>query len=77
MHHHAACYLLIKDILYHQGMDTIIYLWPALNKVEKVLNDYHIGYYGGHLIGIFISLNVLHASYFFLTLFSDYIQEIK
>ena len=45
--------------------------------MEKVLNDFHSGAYGGHLSGLEIAQKILRAGYFWPTLFKDCVEAIK
>ena len=50
--HQVAHYLLIGDVLYHRGVDTILGRFLTHEEAEKVLNVYHSGACGGHLSGL-------------------------
>jgi hypothetical protein len=50
--HQAPRYLLIREILYWQGVDTILRRCLTIDEADRVLNDYHSGTCGGHLSGI-------------------------
>jgi hypothetical protein len=50
--HQAPCYLLIKDILYRRGVDTILHRCLTIDEADRVLNDDHSGTCEGHLSGM-------------------------
>lgn len=55
IHHKSPYYLLIGDVLYRQGVHTILCCCLTLNEVKKVLNECHGDSCGGHLFGMAIS----------------------
>jgi hypothetical protein len=50
--HQAPRYLLIGDILYRRGVDTILRRCLTIDEADRVLNDCHSDACGGHLSGI-------------------------
>jgi hypothetical protein len=52
IHHQAPRYLLISDILYRRGVDTILRRCLTIDEADRVLNDFHSGACGGHLSGM-------------------------
>ena len=48
----AICHLLIGDVMYHQGIDTILRRCLTRDKAEAILNDCHSGACGGQLSGL-------------------------
>jgi hypothetical protein len=50
--HQAPCYLLIRDILYRQAIDTILHQCLTIDEANRFLNDCHSDACGGHLLGI-------------------------
>ena len=50
--HQAPRYLLLGDILYRRGVDTILRRCLTIDKADRVLNDCHNDACGGHLLGI-------------------------
>jgi hypothetical protein len=68
IHHQAPRYLLIRDILYWRGVDTILHRCFTIDEVDRVLNDCHSGSCGGHLSGIPTTQKIIRASYFWPTL---------
>lgn len=45
--------------------------------MEKVLNDYHSGACGGHLSGLATTQKILHAGYYWPTIFKDCMNVVK
>jgi hypothetical protein len=77
IHHQAPRYLLIGDILYRRGIDTILRRCLTIDETDRVLNDFHSGACGGHLSGISSAQNIIRAGYFWPTLFHDCIHAMK
>jgi hypothetical protein len=75
--HQAPRYLLIGDILYRRGVDTILRRCLTIDEVDKVLNDCHSGACGGHLSGITTAQKIIRAGYFWPTLFHDCIYAVR
>jgi hypothetical protein len=75
--HQAPRYLLIGDILYWWGVDTILCRCLTIDEANRVLNDCHSGACGGHLSGISTAQNITRAGYFWPTLFHDCIHTVK
>jgi hypothetical protein len=75
--HQAPRYLLIGDILYRRGVDTILRRCLTIDEADKVLNDCHSGACGGHLSGISTAQKIIRAGYFWPTLFHDCIHAVK
>jgi hypothetical protein len=75
--HQAPRYLLIGDILYRRGIDTILRRCVTIDEVDKVLNDCHSGACGGHLSGIATAQKIIRAGYFWPTLFHDCIHAMR
>ena len=57
----AKYYLIISDTLYRRGEDSILRQCLTHEEVEIVLNDSHSGACGGHLSGLAMAQNILHA----------------
>jgi hypothetical protein len=53
--YHPPRYLLIRDILYQQGVDTILRRCLTIDEADRVLNECHNDACGGHLLGISIA----------------------
>ena len=49
--HQAIRHLLIGDVLYHQGIDTILHCCLTHDEAKTILNECHSGACGGHLSG--------------------------
>ena len=47
--HHAKYYIIVDDILYTLGVDSILRQCLTHEEVEHILNDCHLGECGGHL----------------------------
>jgi hypothetical protein len=77
IHHQAPRYLLIGDILYQWGVDSILRHCLTIDEVDRVLNDCHNDAYGGHLSGIATAQKIIRAGYFWPTLFHDCIHAVK
>jgi hypothetical protein len=75
--HHSHHYLIIDDTLYHRGIDTILQRCLVHEEVECVLNDCHLGAYGGHLSGMATAQKILRAIFFWPSIFKDCIKAIK
>ena len=50
--HQFDCHLLIGDVLYYWGIDTILRRCLTHNEAGQVLNEYHSGACDGHLSGL-------------------------
>ena len=50
--HQVVGHLLIGDVLYHRGIDTILLRCLTRDEAKTILNDYHSGACGGHLSGL-------------------------
>jgi hypothetical protein len=77
IHHQSPQFLLIRDVLYWQGLDIFLCQCLTLEEPKWVLNDFHGGSCGEHLSRISTAPKVIHISYFWHILFHNYIQEIK
>lgn len=73
----AKNYLIIGDTLYRRGIDTILRRCLTHEEVKKALNECHSGACGGNLFGYATKQRILHASYFWPTIFKDCIISIK
>ena len=62
--HQAIHYLLVGDVLYRRGIDTILRRCLTHDEAETILNDSHSGACGGHLSGIGTAQKILHVGYF-------------
>lgn len=75
--HHTLHYLLIGDVLYRHGVDTILCHYLEIDEFKQVLNDCHSRAYVCHLSGMAMAQNILFPGYFWPTLFHDCIGVIK
>jgi hypothetical protein len=75
--HQAPRYLLIGDILYRWGVDTILRRCLTIDEADRVLNDCHSDACGGHLSGISSAQNIIRIGYFWPTLFHDCVHAVK
>jgi hypothetical protein len=75
--HQAPHYLLIGDILYRRGVDTILHRCLTIDEADRVLNDCHSGACGGHLSGMSTAQKIIRVGYFWPTLFHDCIHAVK
>lgn len=75
--HQSQPYRIIGDTLYHVGVDSILRRCLTLNEAERVLNDFHSGACGGHLFGYAIAQKILHAGYFWPSIFKDCILFVR
>jgi hypothetical protein len=75
--HQAPCYLLIGDILYWRGVDTILHRCLTIDEADRVLNDCHSGACRGHLSGMTTAQKIIRTGYFWPTLFHDCIHAMK
>lgn len=74
---HPKNYFIIDNTLYHQGGDCILRHYLTHEEAEKTLNDFHAGACGGHLSGLETSHKILHAGYFWPSIFKDCVEAIK
>jgi hypothetical protein len=77
VHYQARQYIIIGDTLYHRGIDSVFLCCLTFVEAEKALNDCHSGACGGHMSGYATSQKILHAGYFWLSLFNDCITAIQ
>ena len=73
---HAKKYLIIGDTLYCRGVYYVFRRCLTHEEAEIVLNDAHSGACGGHLFGLGTTHKILHADYFWPTIFKDCGPEI-
>ena len=70
-------YLIIRDTLYHRGVDSILRRYLTHEEAEIVLNDAHHGACGGHLSGLETTKNISRAGFFWPSIFKDCVEAIK
>jgi hypothetical protein len=75
--HHSRHYLILDDTLYLHGIDTILRRCLIHEEAERVLNNCHLGVCGGHLSGMATTYKILHANYFWPSIFKDCIKAVK
>ena len=68
--HHTKYYLILNDTLYRHGIDST--LWRCLTR-----EDCHFGACGGHFSRMAIAQKILHAGYFWPSVFKDCHEAIK
>ena len=73
----SRCYTIFDGALYRQGIDAV--LWKAIDAEEasKVVKHYHDGFCGGHYVTDYTTKKILHASYYWPTLFKDVTLHCK
>ena len=47
----ARQYIVLRDTLYHRGIDSVFPRCLTFDEADKALNDYHSGACGGHMSG--------------------------
>ena len=62
--HQTIRHLLNGDVLYRQGIDTILHCCLTCDEAETILNNCHSGACGVHLSGLATIQKILHARYF-------------
>ena len=73
-------YQIVDDVLFRISYDSVLLRCPEKYKMEKVLRDLYDGPVGGHFGGDTTRHKILHASYYWLTLFKDahsYVRRCK
>jgi hypothetical protein len=73
----AKNYLIVGDTLYHQGVDNILNHSLNHEDSESIINDFHIGSFGGHLSGLATTQKKLRVSYFWPFNFKDCVEVVK
>jgi len=69
--------MIVGDMLYRRGVDTVLRRCLTHEEVEKVLNDCHLGVCGGHQSGYATAQKNLRAGYFWPTMFKDCITTVR
>ena len=77
LRHLAQDYLIVGDALYHRGVDTVLCRCVTHNEGKPIMNDCHLGAYGGHLSGLATTQKILRAGYFWPSIFKDCITTVK
>jgi hypothetical protein len=73
----ARQYIILDDTLYRRGIDSVFRRCLTFDEAEKALNDCHSGTCGGHMSGYATSQKILHAGYFWPSLFNDCITAVQ
>ena len=73
----AKYYLIVGDILYRRGVNTILRRCLTHEEAEKVLNDCHARACGGNFYGYATAHKILHTGYFWPTIFPDCILAVR
>ena len=67
----------LKWHLDRRGIDFVLQRCLTHEEAEQVLNDCHSGECGGHLSGMAAAQNILHAGYFWPSVFKDCHEPVK
>jgi hypothetical protein len=76
----ATQYQLINNVLFKKNYDSMLLRCLEKQEADKVLFDIHNGLAGGHFEGDTTTHKILHAGYYWMTLFKDsqaYVQKCK
>lgn len=66
-----------NNTLYHRGGDCTLCHCFTHEEAEKTLNDYHARECGGHLSRIATTQKIMHARYFWPSIFKDCVKAFK
>ena len=77
IHHHAKYYIILNDTLHLCGIDSILWWFLTHDDAEQVLNDYQSGACGSHLSGMATTYKILHAGYFWPSIFKYFHEAVK
>eukprot|EP00253_Pinus_taeda_P034066 PITA_34066 len=77
LRHLAKNYVIISNTLYRRGVDSILRHCLTLEEVKSMINDCHSGACGGRLSRLATAQHMLHASYFWPSLFKDHVEAVK
>ena len=77
LRHVSKNHLIVDNILYRRGVDSILCRCLTHDEAEVVLNHCHGGACGGHLSGLSTAQKILRASYFWLSIFKDCVNAVK
>jgi hypothetical protein len=73
----ARQYIILKDTLYHRGIDSVFRRCLTFDEAKKAMNDCHSGACGGHMSGYSTAQKILRTEYFWASLFNDCITVIQ
>ena len=67
----ATKYEIIDDVLFRKNYDSILLRFLEKTEAKKVLQELHDGSTGGHFGGDTTAHKIIHAGYYWRTLFKD------
>ena len=67
----ANNFIIIDDVLFKQNYDSILLRCLEKPEAQKVLQELHDGPTGGHFGGNTTAHKIIHAGYYWPTLFKD------
>jgi len=73
----AMKYHIVNDVLFRGKYDSILLRCIEISEAEKVLQELHDGPTGGHFGCDTTTHKILHASYYWPTLFKDSHSYVK
>ena len=68
---HSIPYALVDDILFRKDLNGVLLRCIKLDQVDKMMEEFHDGPDGGHFSARTTTMNIMRASYYWPTLFSD------
>ena len=73
----SRCYTIFDGVLYHQGIDGVLLRAINAEEASMVVKQYHDGFCGGHYETDYTTKKILHAGYYWPTLFKDVTLHCK
>jgi hypothetical protein len=73
----ARPYIILGDTLYYQGIDSVFQRCLTFDEAEKDMNNCHSRACGGHMSRYATAQKILHARYFWPSLFNDCIIAVQ
>ena len=73
----SRCYTIFNGVLYRQEIDGVLRQAIDAKEASKVVKQYHNGFCGGHYATDYIAKKILHAGYYWPTLFKDVTLHCK
>ena len=73
----SKCYTIFDGVLYCQGIDGVLRRAINAEEASKVVKQYHDGFCGGHYAADYPTKKILHAGYYWPTLFKDVALHCK